>query len=191
MNSPPHSSRSHRTSSQVGSGVCVHSTYACLKVGVPLARVRRLGALRSGIPPSRNRSAHPGRESPMGRNSTRVERVTRSGMVGLPQSRRLANDQSRVRMSPFAPAWRACSTRSAMSSRVPTQYSWKNALGLAAATSSNGMLANELSPIAVPAAAAARATATSPPGSTAWAPAGETMTGKEISCPMTVVLISR
>ena len=43
---------------------------------------------------------------------------------------------------------------------------------MAATTSSIGMLANELRPMAVPRAAAARATATSPSGCTAWTPVG-------------------
>ena len=87
-----------------------------------------------------------------------------SGIAGLPQSRRCAKDQSSVRMIALAPAARArsriCSTRS----REPNQYIWKNSFALAAITSSTGLLANELRPIAVPAPAAARATATSPSG---------------------------
>jgi hypothetical protein len=54
-----------------------------------------------------------------------------------------------------------------------------------------GLDANEDSPIAVPAAAAARATATSPSGSTACTPVGEIRTGKETSWPITVVESSR
>ena len=54
-----------------------------------------------------------------------------------------------------------------------------------------GLLANEDSPIAVPRAAAARATATSPSGCTACTPVGEMMTGSEMSCPITVVAMSR
>ncbi len=46
-------------------------------------------------------------------------------------------------------------------------------------------------PIAVPRAAAARATATSPSGCTACTPVGEMITGSEISCPITVVDRSR
>ena len=110
-----------------------------------------------------------------------------SGIAGLPQSRRCANDQSSVRMIAFAPAWRArsriCSTRS----REPIQYIWKNSVSLAAITSSIGLLANELRPIAVPAPAAARATATSPSGCTACTPVGEISTGSASSCPRTVV----
>ena len=45
--------------------------------------------------------------------------------------------------------------------------------------------------MAVPRAAAARATATSPSGCTAWTPVGEMSTGKETSWPMTLVARSR
>ena len=45
--------------------------------------------------------------------------------------------------------------------------------------------------MAVPRAAAARATATSPSGSTACTPVGEMTTGIEMSWPITVVAISR
>ena len=62
---------------------------------------------------------------------------------------------------------------------------------MAATTSSTGMLANELRPMAVPRAAAARAMATSPSGCTAWTPVGEIRTGNEISWPMTLVARSR
>src|SRR5260370_24198118 len=78
-----------------------------------------------------------------------------------------------------------------MSSRVPTQYIWKNSFGLAAMSCSMGLEANDESPIAVPGAAAARATATSPSGWTACTPVGEMITGSEISCPITVVDRSR
>ncbi len=114
-----------------------------------------------------------------------------SGICGLPQSRPKENDQSSVTIRPTAPAARARSIRAAMSSRVPTQYSWKNVCGLAATTSSTGLDANEDSPIAVPRAAAARATATSPSGCTACTPVGEMSTGSEIGWPITVVAISR
>ena len=59
---------------------------------------------------------------------------------------------------------------------------------MAATTSSTGLLANELRPITVPRAAAARATATSPSGWTACTPVGEMITGSEIGWPMTVVV---
>jgi hypothetical protein len=62
---------------------------------------------------------------------------------------------------------------------------------LAATTSSTGFEANDDSPMAVPRAAAARATATSPSGWTAWTPVGEITTGSEMSWPMTEVLRSR
>ncbi len=64
-------------------------------------------------------------------------------------------------------------------------------MSLTATTASIGLLANDDSPIAVPRAAAARATATSPSGSTACTPVGEMMTGSEMSCPSTVVAIFR
>ena len=64
-------------------------------------------------------------------------------------------------------------------------------MSLTATTSSIGLLANDDRPIAVPRAAAALATATSPSGSTACTPVGEMMTGSEISCPITVVARSR
>ena len=48
-----------------------------------------------------------------------------------------------------------------------------------------------LSPIAVPRAAAARATATSPSGRTACTPVGEMSTGIEMGWPITLVAISR
>jgi hypothetical protein len=92
-------------------------------------------------------------------------------------------------MSPAAPARRARSTLAAITSRSPTQYSWKNVLGLAAMTSSIGLLAIDDSPMAVPREAAARATSTSPSGVTAWTPVGLIRTGREISWPMTVVAI--
>jgi len=81
--------------------------------------------------------------------------------------------------------------RASMSSLVPIQYIWKNVCGFAATTSSTGLLANEDRPMAVPRAAVARATATSPSGCTACTPVGEAMTGREMSCPITVVAWSR
>jgi hypothetical protein len=62
---------------------------------------------------------------------------------------------------------------------------------LAATTSSTGLLAKDDSPIAVPRAAAARATATSPSGCTACTPVGEIRTGSDTCCPSTVVPSSR
>lgn len=62
---------------------------------------------------------------------------------------------------------------------------------MAATTSSMGLLANDDRLIAVPRAAAARATATSPSGCTACTPVGEMKTGSEIDCPITFVAMSR
>ena len=53
------------------------------------------------------------------------------------------------------------------------------------------MLANELRPTAVPAAAAPSATATSPRGCTACTPVGDAITGNEMSWPSTEVDIVR
>jgi hypothetical protein len=50
------------------------------------------------------------------------------GMDGLPQSRPMENDQSKVRINPFAPAWRARSIRRTMASLVPVQYIWKKSV---------------------------------------------------------------
>jgi hypothetical protein len=116
-----------------------------------------------------------------------VARSIRSGIFGLPQSRPLANVQSRVRIRPTAPAARARSTRASIWSRPPIQYTWKNVWGLAATTCSTGLLPNELSPTAVPRFAAARATATSPSGRTACTPVGEQITGMDTGWPSTVV----
>ena len=112
-------------------------------------------------------------------------------MGGLPQSRAVANDQSRVMISALAPASRARRTRARLRSRSPIQNSWKNVFGLAASTSSTATLANELSPIAVPASAAPRATAISPSGCTACTPVGDAITGSEMSCPSTDVAVLR
>ena len=89
--------------------------------------------------------------STSGASRTIAFRSICSGIHGLPQSRLCENDQSSVRMRPLAPASRARSTRRTMESRSPIQYIWKNVCGLAAITSSIGLLANELRPIAVPA----------------------------------------
>ena len=81
--------------------------------------------------------------------------------------------------------------RASISSRVPTQYIWKKVCGLAATTSSIGLLANEDSPIATPRAAAARATATSPSGCTACTPVGLIITGIDMAWPITVTAMFR
>src|SRR5437763_914357 len=110
-------------------------------------------------------------------------------MGGLPQSRAVANDQSRVMISALAPASCARRTRARLRSRSPIQNSWKNVFGLAASTSSTATLANELSPTAVPASAAPRATAAPPAGGTACPPAGDASTGRERSGPSTGVAV--
>jgi hypothetical protein len=115
----------------------------------------------------------------------------RSGMNGLPQSRAWTNDQSSVTMSPTTPAARARSIRWTSVSRDPLQYTWRKVCGLAATTSSIGLLAKELSPMATPRAAAARATASSPSGCTACTPVGDMRTGMAISWPITTVACSR
>ena len=94
-------------------------------------------------------------------------------------------------MSPTAPAARARSMRASICVPRADPVHLEERLGDAATTSSIGLLANELSPMAVPRAAAARATATSPSGCTAWTPVGEMSTGNEISWPMTLVTRSR
>src|SRR4029453_13634931 len=65
---------------------------------------------------------------------------------------------------PTAPAFRARSMRASISSRVPTQYIWKKVCGLAATTSSIGLLAKEEKPLATPRAAGARGGGDPPPG---------------------------
>src|SRR5215213_11307723 len=102
--------------------------------------------------------SQPGLVSPSGSIRTVVRRFMGSGIFGLPQSRPCAKLQSVVAIKPTAPAALARSTRAAIASLPPSQYTWKNVLGLAATTSSIGLLANEDRPIAVPLAAAARAT---------------------------------
>src|SRR4051794_36120668 len=140
------------------------------------------GTVRSGIlPERRNARPHRGRDAPSGMYFRIVFQSIFSGMDGLPQSRPWEKDQSSVTMRPLAPAFFARSARAARVSRSPTQYIWKNVLSLASTTSSIARLANDDSPIAVPAFFAARATATSPSGLTAWTPVGETITGIEIS----------
>jgi hypothetical protein len=123
------------------------------------------GTVRSGgWPVLAQLNSQCGRTSASGAKRTIVLKSSWSGMLGLPQSRLWENDQSSVRIKPAAPAALARSIRCTSCSFEPHQYIWKNVWRLAATTSSTGLLANELSPIAVPRAAAARATATSPSG---------------------------
>ena len=114
-----------------------------------------------------------------------------SGISGLPQSRPMENDQSRVAIRPLAPAARARSMRWIMTSRLPVQYIWNRVFGLASTTSSTDLLAKLDRLITVPRAAAARATATSPWGCTACTPVGEMITGSEMGRPITVVSMWR
>src|SRR5580693_2236665 len=137
------------------------------------------------------RASHCGRARACGAYRSMVARSIRCGIFGLPQSRPVSNVQSRVMISPTAPAARARSTRASISARPPIQYTWKNVLGLAAATSSTGLLPNELRPTARPRFAAARATAASPSGCTACTPVGERITGMDTGWPSTVVARSR
>ena len=120
-----------------------------------------------------------------------VRRSTCCGIFGLPQSRLCENDQSKVTIRPTQPAARVRSIRATIASLPPDQYSWKKVAALAATTSSTGLLANDDNPIAIPRAAAARATATSPSGCTACTPVGEISTGIDTCWPSTVVLRSR
>ena len=151
-----------------------------------------LGADKSGMRPVfANAHNHAGFSATSGASLIMAFRSIFSGIHGLPQSRPLENDQSRVTMSPFAPAARARSMRCTSVSRSPHQYIWKNTESLTAATSSTDLLANELRPMGMPRFAAARAIATSPCGCTACTPVGEIMTGIDKFCPITVVDISR
>src|SRR5215831_1575969 len=192
MNGPPHCDRSQATSSQDGGVDCIHCPYAPKNVGAGSSPAGRFGTVRPGIWPVFSHSAsQAGRDSASGARRIISRSVMVSGMCGLPQSLPNENDQSRVAISPTAPALRARSIRAAIASRSPTQYIWKNVCGLAATTSSMGLLANDESPITVPRAAAARATATSPSGCTACTPVGEMITGSDIGTPITLVDISR
>jgi hypothetical protein len=76
-------------------------------------------------------------------------------------------------------------------SRSADQCTWKNSFGLTAVTAAAGLLANSLSPIAVPASRVPIAIATSPSGCTACAPTGEASTGRSMSTPSTDVRRSR
>ena len=141
-----------------------------------------LGATRSGnLPVFANDHNHFGRTITSGASLNIALRSIFSGIHGLPQSRPLENDQSSVTMRPFAPAARARSMRCTSVSLSPHQYIWKKVCELTAATSSTDLLANELSPIAMPRLAAARAMATSPCGCTACTPVGEMITGIDMS----------
>ena len=146
------------------------------------------GAVRSGrCPAFKNRPSHRGRASTDGAYFTIVLRSMPSGSSGLPQSRLWLYDQSSVKMTAFAPAERALSICALTQSRPLIQYIWKRKFSFSAAMSSIGFEPNDESPIAVPRAAAARATASSPSGCTACTPVGEIITGIERSRPSTDV----
>jgi len=94
-------------------------------VGAGSPGAARLGAVRSGSLPLRAKSASQrGRRSPSGANRSMALRSSFSGIVGLPQSRPLANDQSSVAITPTQPAARARSSRRTIASRSPIQYVW-------------------------------------------------------------------
>ena len=107
-------------------------------------------------------------------------RSTFSGISGLPQSRPMEKDQSRVAMRPLAPASWARVIRWIIVSRSPVQYIWKKVVAPVSQTSSTDFDAKFDRPMIVPRAAAARATATSPSGWTACTPVGLMMTGEPI-----------
>ena len=80
------------------------------------------GAVRSGSCPDLAKAySQRGRRSASGAKRAIVLQVSVSGITGLPQSRPWENDQSKVAISPTAPAARARSIRWRISSRVPTQ----------------------------------------------------------------------
>ena len=184
MNGPPHCSRSQRDVLP-GRRRGLHPLAVGAEERRRLARPAsaRFGTVRSGSWPAaaRSRRSHRGRVSDLGREPQhRLRGPSSPGSPGCP-SRGRARTTSRASRSARG-AGRAGPLDAARrsSSRVPIQYIWKNVCGLAATTSSTGLLANERSPIAVPRAAAARATATSPSGCTACTPVGEISTGIEI-----------
>ena len=81
-----------------------------------------LGTVRVGRRPERRKEySHRGRARACGASRTIDLMFIDSGMTGLPQSRPWENDQSRVAMSPTAPAARARSMRATIWSRLPTQ----------------------------------------------------------------------
>ena len=80
------------------------------------------GVVRSGrLPVLAKERNQAGLARASGAKRAIARRFTVSGMVGLPQSRPCEKDQSRVAMSPTAPAARARSTRARIWSRVPIQ----------------------------------------------------------------------
>ncbi|GAA2882287.1 hypothetical protein GCM10020220_085740 [Nonomuraea rubra] len=57
MNGPPHRSRIHSTSSQVGGGVCIHLPYVPKNVGAGCPAGTTLGTVRSGRRPDLTKSS--------------------------------------------------------------------------------------------------------------------------------------
>ena len=122
MNGPPHCSRSHARSAQLGGGVASHSPYTPKNVGAGCPGAAMFGTVRSGSPPDRSHwLTYPGRVRPSGASRSRARRSIFSGMAGLPQSRPLENDQSRVTIRARAPAARARSIRCTIASLLPHQ----------------------------------------------------------------------
>ena len=183
MNGPLHCSRSQRDVVP-GRRRRLHPLAVGAEEGRGSGRPGAPCSARSGPaarPDRTNSSSQRGRTEGLGREPRhrRDSRAVR-GSYGLPQSRPWRNDQSSVAMIPTAPAARARSMRSGdLVARARPVDLEEGAWGWPPTTSSTGLLANELSPIAVPRAAAARATATSPSGWTAWTPVGEISTGSE------------
>ena len=79
------------------------------------------GTVRSGSCPvaARSRAASAAAQRPAGANRTIALRSIFSGMHGLPQSRPVENDQSRVTISPTAPAAGRARPAASIRSRVP------------------------------------------------------------------------
>ena len=143
----------------------------------------RFGTVRSGSAAAAQAQSKP----PRARKRLRREpqpssrRSSCSGIAGLPQSRRCANVQSSVTISPFAPAPRARSMQLLPSARAcPASRSGRTSAGWPRPPPRSACSRTSSAPSRCPRAAAARATATSPPGWTAWTPVGEMITGIEM-----------
>ncbi len=158
----------------------------CGRAGASHVRRGQLGqeaGRRIVAPATRGCSSDVGREP-----AHRLE-SSRSGMDGLPQSRAVRerpverHDQpdGAGRAGPLACA-------AAISSREPIQYDLEERLaGWPPRPLRSACWRRSSVPSRCPRAAAARATATSPSGCTAWTPVGEMSTGSESVWPITVV----
>ncbi len=105
MKGPPHRSRRHFTSSQVGGGVAPNSDHASPKYGTRPARSNRLGTFSSGMRPRRRQPPNQaGRDRASGASRTMVL-MSRAlgGDGGTPETRRGVCDQSSVTISALAP----------------------------------------------------------------------------------------